>query len=1603
MRKFYFSFLFLLFGVFVSAQNFNIRFSLESVDCQDNIVCYSVQLQPEGASSFNLAGQNYRIYWNALNATFVSGSSVLPVSTYSDYTQVGLIENFDATGFGPLSFEANLSFLNYFIELNNLNSGGIVLAPNDWTTTSILCFEVSQDVIDDPDVCMEAVFARSTLTNGYGTAFVEVARWTAPNMTVDATGVSYFDLESGSDPEACVSSFCEEADLRVQKFANNMTPAIGSQITFSIVASNLGQNDATGVLVLDLLPAGYTFVSANASKGSYNNNTGVWTIGDLDNGDDETLQIVVTVNATGSYTNTAIISGDQFDPVPENNIFSVFVFGLNYDLNFSRVSLDCDTREACYAVQVRPNGAGNFNMAGQNYRIYWDATKASYVSGSSVLPTPQYTDFELVQLLEDVDATGFGPLGFESNLSFINYFMDLEATNTGGIVLAANQWTTTSILCFEIVQDVIEDDDECMEAVFGRFGLTDGYATAFMEIARWVQSDSTVNATGIIYNDLNSANGDEACFDDSCLEADLQVFKDVDNPIPPVGSQITFTVIASNNGPSNASGVVVNDPILSGFNFISATATKGSYNNATGLWTIGTLDVGEVQTVQITVLVNPSGSYTNTAVISGNEPDPVPENNSFTISVNALNYDVQFSRNSFDCDTREVCYAVQLRPNGSGSFNLAGQNYRIYWDATKATYLSGQSLLPTPQYTDFDLAQLIENTDASGFGPLPFESTLSFINYFMDLEATATGGITLSANQWTTTSILCFELAEQVFFDDEVCMEAVFARFGLTEGYATAFMEVARWVMADSTAETVGVLYNDLNAANGDEACFTESCKCENPILTIGNFECNGNFYSVQFFSSTSNVIANAGNIVNGRVENIPIGTTLILTAIEDQDCETTISFISPPVCNQLCIYPDLSAGQGICLSASLWEFSFAVSPGASISVNAGTITGNTVTNIPIGTNVTITATDDGCTVSITVISPEDCRDICETPPVSIGGALCLSNGNYEVVFEAVSGAVITATAGTVLSDRVTNIPAGVNVVITINFADCGVRTIQITAPICANSSLGDFVWEDLNGNGIQDPGEPGIPNVQVNLFLQNGTLEGTTTTNNLGRYQFDNLTAGVYYIQFVKPNGFDFTLANIGANDNIDSDVDGSNGLGTTSLITLPANTVDLSWDAGLYRCAQIGELVWYDVNMNDKWDSFENGINGLPVYLWKNHFGEWILWDQTVTGHKPGTPSDDGYFKFCVIPGEYYVEIPLPPYGLVYAIKDALGFIPLTNPNEQTNDSDLDRDGRTDVFTVTSGQMLCNIGAGFYPMATAGTRVWYDENGNGIRDAGEPPMGNIKVEAFTSDHEKIAETFTGSDGIFELEYLPKGDHYLKFTAPDGLGFSQPVIDLDEGNKVENMFGPGTTRTYNFQPANHRANLNAGISQSVLPTTFVDVRAVRELNNNKVVWITAEEKDVEKYQVFRRLGDNSNFVNIGEVAAKGNGMTLEQHYMLDDHESEKGGIYYYYIQSVDFDGRTQVSRTVQIIVVEGLSVKLFPNPAKDLFNISISSLEDVSYEAELFNESGQFVRSLERGIEIQRGQSELSYDIRGVQPGAYVVRIKVGSEKINKKLIIIR
>ena len=118
--------------------------------------------------------------------------------------------------------------------------------------------------------------------------------------------------------------------------------------------------------------------------------------------------------------------------------------------------------------------------------------------------------------------------------------------------------------------------------------------------------------------------------------ADLAVTKSVNNPSPNVGGQVAFTVTVVNNGPSPATNVTLNDLLPAGLTFISTgtTASQGSYDGATSVWTVGSLANSGTATLTIQAQVNSATPQTNTAAVrTSDQPDPITANNTASVQV----------------------------------------------------------------------------------------------------------------------------------------------------------------------------------------------------------------------------------------------------------------------------------------------------------------------------------------------------------------------------------------------------------------------------------------------------------------------------------------------------------------------------------------------------------------------------------------------------------------------------------------------------------------------------------------------------------------------------------------------------------------------------------------------------------------------------------------------------------------------------------------------------------------------------------------------------------------------------------------------------------
>ncbi len=297
-------------------------------------------------------------------------------------------------------------------------------------------------------------------------------------------------------------------------------------------------------------------------------------------------------------------------------------------------------------------------------------------------------------------------------------------------------------------------------------------------------------------------------------------------------------------------------------------------------------------------------------------------------------------------------------------------------------------------------------------------------------------------------------------------------------------------------------------------------------------------------------------------------------------------------------------------------------------------------------------------------------------------------------------------------------------------------------------ANLGDRVWFDINANGIQDSNEKrGVAGVTVKLYSEANRLIATTKTTSNGQYIFRKLTPGNYYVEFEKPTNYKISPKRQGNNKSNDSDANVATG--RTAIFTLFAGRDDKTIDMGLYQeRTKIGDRVFYDLNKNGIQDSGENGVGDVTVKLFKADNGKLIKTTKT---------SASGIYLFEDIPvGGYYIKFTAPAG---YTITDS-------HKGNKDNDSNPDKSGRTENFTVKAGVQDSSIDMGIYQnVVSYGDRVFLDTNHNGLQDIGEKGMKNIKVTISSANSNFTKSMLTDESGNYLFTHLSAGEYFAEFS----------------------------------------------------------------------------------------------------------------------------------------------------------------------------------------------------------------------------------------------
>lgn len=379
-------------------------------------------------------------------------------------------------------------------------------------------------------------------------------------------------------------------------------------------------------------------------------------------------------------------------------------------------------------------------------------------------------------------------------------------------------------------------------------------------------------------------------------------------------------------------------------------------------------------------------------------------------------------------------------------------------------------------------------------------------------------------------------------------------------------------------------------------------------------------------------------------------------------------------------------------------------------------------------------------------------------------------------------------------------------------------------------NAIGGIKFEDLNANGVRDPGEPGLSGVTIVLTPAAGGAARTTTTDVSGNFLFTDVAPGSYVLTEVVPSGFTQTKPP-------------SDGI----PVTLASGGSSLDNVFGNFRgilTGTISGVKFNDLNGNGVRDAGEPGVAGVTITL-------------TGAGQPARTAvtGSDGTFTFTAVPFGTYSVAETVPTGFAQTLPGGNAPLPaVLNFGQQT------------VSGLTFGNRAL-------PSSISGTK-FNDVNGNGVRDTGEPGLSGVTIQLRNAAGQLTTAT-TDSSGNFSFTGLAAGTYLLSEVVPAGFSQTAPAPP----GTITVTLGPGQDAT-GFLFGNR-----AGAA-SIAGTKFNDVNGngVRDTGEGGVAGVTIQLRNSAGQLSTTTTDSSGNFsftglaagtYSISEVVPAGSVQTL--------------------------------------------------------------------------------------------------------------------------------
>ncbi len=559
------------------------------------------------------------------------------------------------------------------------------------------------------------------------------------------------------------------------------------------------------------------------------------------------------------------------------------------------------------------------------------------------------------------------------------------------------------------------------------------------------------------------------------------------------------------------------------------------------------------------------------------------------------------------------------------------------------------------------------------------------------------------------------------------------------------------------------------------------------------------------------------------------------------------------------------------------------------------------------------------------------------------------------------------------------------------------------------NNSLGNFVWSDVNADGQQDAGEPGVQGVTVTLYNNGpdglpGTPDdikvGVTTTDGNGEYSFVGLPDGNYNVTFTNlPVGFTFTAKDAAGTTIADgSDANPLSGrTGTIALDPSGASSTgikNVDADAGIITTrSALGNYVWIDTNGDGIQDLTEKGVSGVTVVLYAA--------DGVTVIASTVTDADGKYYFGNLTPGDYVVGFSTLPSNL--------GFTKQNTPGDNGNNTNSDVDpitGRTAVITLVAGETDLTIDAGLKPTndASVGNLVWNDINGDGIQNADEPGVPGVLITLYdATTNLPLGTAITDGNGNFLISNIPAAptgtNYYIIFSnLPTAATFTAQTSDVSSGDMTNgsDANGSGQTPTFTLTPGQYLTTVDAGVKNiQLLPIKYESFTAVPNGSQVYLEWIVSVQPNVATYEV-ETSADGVTFVRIASQTAT----TITKYNAT--HLTPISGVNYYRIKTITTDRIVNYSIVKSVMFSRTGSITMYPNPvtSTDIVKVLLTqSMTGKHAILSIISLEGKIVRTQH----IARTNQMEYINVSNLVNGAYIIKITTENEVVNAKLEVIK